>query len=758
MNKVQNHQANRLMHTHYYQGAICVEPVHVHIRWTAASTHCSIFCLMMLFAALAIGANAHAQSNDWYLWSEVSTIGLTPSQRHYHQMVYDTNRNKAVLFGGSDPTNWPNIEYFNDTWEWDSATHATDPDQSDAWTRITPTGQSPSARYGHAMAYDSARQRVVLFGGWSPSGGLLDDTWEWDGATATWHGPFLPATRPVPRMHHGMAYDPRPNRQRTVLFGGSTQPPYNFNDTGHTWEWDGATWTLVMPHSGPPSTPSPRALFGMTYRPPDGVVLFGGTDGADCTQFKNTWRWDGVGWTTSTDNACTPLPPNDCPHLPRFASRLVWDSGMNRVVMYGGSSLGCSPGGGPLDETMRRDSTDWISLFTVNAVPRFAHAMTYDESLNATLVHGGVDQYGEVHGDTRLGATTPGNDDPQNALPISDGDIPFSNWTATNGASGCAYQHDLWYLYTATCTGIVKIQTNALMPPGFTPTIAVFRGPTPQDPPIECTTDTIHVLVTAGEELLIRLGGAAGAGTMTVSCGQQCPPEDIGVGNFQEKQFRIIGTASGTPWSWMIDIPGNPLMYDLNVPGVTPGSYPLQLAQAFVNNINSHPCGTSKVLALGAQPSAPGGAKFTVRIAGNESFNFYVGSAGQLPICEFTNHFWCAFNPQIIEIFPCVGDLDDDGHVNVADLFAVLQAWGVCPDPLDCPADLDGDGMVNVSDLFVLLENWGECEIADPPSSCAGFCGTQHPDGCWCDLDCCFFGDCCDDIAEGVCDFTCEFK
>lgn len=34
---------------------------------------------------------------------------------------------------------------------------------------------------------------------------------------------------------------------------------------------------------------------------------------------------------------------------------------------------------------------------------------------------------------------------------------------------------------------------------------------------------------------------------------------------------------------------------------------------------------------------------------------------------------------------------------------------------------------------------------APPPPSCVGFCGGAAPSGCWCDADCCGFGDCCPD-------------
>ena len=50
------------------------------------------------------------------------------------------------------------------------------------WTQREDIG--PRARVLHALAYDSARARVVLFGG----NALLapfNDTWEWDGGSGS---------------------------------------------------------------------------------------------------------------------------------------------------------------------------------------------------------------------------------------------------------------------------------------------------------------------------------------------------------------------------------------------------------------------------------------------------------------------------------------------------------------------------------------------------------------------------------------------
>ncbi|MDP7008016.1 MAG: S8 family serine peptidase [Phycisphaerales bacterium] len=55
---------------------------------------------------------------------------------------------------------------------------------------------------------------------------------------------------------------------------------------------------------------------------------------------------------------------------------------------------------------------------------------------------------------------------------------------------------------------------------------------------------------------------------------------------------------------------------------------------------------------------------------------------------------------------PCVGDVNGDDVVGVADILAVVDAWGVCN---GCDADIDGDGTVGVSDILAVVDAWGAC-------------------------------------------------
>ena len=53
----------------------------------------------------------------------------------------------------------------------------------------------------------------------------------------------------------------------------------------------------------------------------------------------------------------------------------------------------------------------------------------------------------------------------------------------------------------------------------------------------------------------------------------------------------------------------------------------------------------------------------------------------------------------------CIGDLNDDGVVDAADIGLLFAVWG-SDDP---EADFDGDGTVGAFDLGYVLGYWGPC-------------------------------------------------
>src|SRR5919199_84947 len=153
------------------------------------------------------------------------------------------------------------------------------------WTQKEDIG--PSARHGHVMAYEAARQRVVLFGGnVGGAQGFPRDTWEWDGSAWTQVADIGPSGR----WFYAMAYDE--SRQRLVLFGGAGGEADDYQ-RGDTWEWSGTEWTQVADIG-----PSPRFGCALSYDTNrQRIVLFGGWDTANAKLAGDTWEWDGTEWT-----------------------------------------------------------------------------------------------------------------------------------------------------------------------------------------------------------------------------------------------------------------------------------------------------------------------------------------------------------------------------------------------------------------------------------------------------------------------------
>lgn len=228
---------------------------------------------------------------------------------------YDAADGRVVMFGGHAGS-----AVFSDTWVW----------VAQGWTELQPDASPPGRKHA-AMAYDQARQEVVLFGGADQADWPLGDTWVLDGQTWTQR---LAAVSPPISASASMAYDPI--REEVVLFG--------VGERGRdTWVWDGAAWEQRFPSVVPPG----RTSFGMAWdRSRAAVILFGGFQRGG--ELDDTWAWNGETWSEL-----------ELDRRPPGAGNMSMSSFGSQAVRFGGLT-----GAGYSDDTWVLKADRWKGIST----------------------------------------------------------------------------------------------------------------------------------------------------------------------------------------------------------------------------------------------------------------------------------------------------------------------------------------------------------------------------------------------------------
>jgi hypothetical protein len=228
------------------------------------------------------------------------------------------------------------------------------------WVQLSPAN-SPPARSYHAMTYDAASRKVIVFGGFDGNG-YLNDTWTFDGVNWT----LIPTDTPPPARAAGqMAYD-NVTRQ-IVLFGGYDGRNY----LGDTWLWDGTTsqWTQAAPVHYPTPVTGP-----MLFQDPNGKVdLYGGFDGHFYQ--LTMWQWNRSDWRR--------LSPATVPYA-RSSAAVATNPTINQVVLFGG--LGdVNP-----NNTWTYGGNTWTLQSPVTQPPLvYAASAAFDRRINAVILFGG---------------------------------------------------------------------------------------------------------------------------------------------------------------------------------------------------------------------------------------------------------------------------------------------------------------------------------------------------------------------------------
>lgn len=298
-----------------------------------------------LDAGLDAGTDAGPTLNgEWHYRRDIAS----PSARHGVSMTYDSTRDRVILWGGRDPDTgggW----HFTDTWALGSG----------EWINLAAQANGHGSEA--SIAYDEARDRVVLFGGYLLRVGSQSTTSEFDGTR--WRT-VTTTVNPPARDAAAMGYDPV--RGRVVMFGGYVHaPPGPFSQLSDTWEYDGTEWVEV-------AAGGPGSIGGasMAYDRRRGrMVLYGGTPGG----VASVWEYDGASWTSA------PAAP-----LTGTGASMVYDPFREGVVMFGGNTLSSVP--------YFYDGSSWTVLRTEgdHPSPRLGAGMAYDVARDRVVLFGGT--------------------------------------------------------------------------------------------------------------------------------------------------------------------------------------------------------------------------------------------------------------------------------------------------------------------------------------------------------------------------------
>jgi hypothetical protein len=254
-------------------------------------------------------------SDETWLWNGSRWVqrfpAVKPPHRNSQSMVFDAQRERVIMFGGRQESDTAGgvPGFLGDSWSF----------RNDAWTRIEST-ENPPARSLGAMAYDSDRDVVVLYGGTglAASGTTLEslfDTWEFNGTQWTRVANDAPkVAKPI------VAYDAA--NHEVIMMGltenGSADVMYRYRGAAHTWD-------VITPATMPTCVNDGH----LVYQEHTGRLIFiGGICRTATPAGEEVFEWDGTTWTKLTTAAAN-----------RGAGQATaYDSLRKEVVFFGGTA------------------------------------------------------------------------------------------------------------------------------------------------------------------------------------------------------------------------------------------------------------------------------------------------------------------------------------------------------------------------------------------------------------------------------------
>lgn len=270
------------------------------------------------------GAGGPYQNNAWELplsggltWTPIQASGTPPSAWSEHAAVYDSVRDRMIVFGGTDDEGVAH----NEAWTFSLSGRAT-------WLPLAPAGTPPSPRHQHSAIYDPVRDRMLVFGG-RDGATRYNDVWALSLlGSPSWSQLSPSGTAPGGRHRHTAVYDPV--RDRMVVFGGADG---SYRNDVWALSLTDLSWTPLRPVGAlPPARDGHTAVYDPVH---DQMVVYGGYDGG--AALGDSWAltlYDAPGWTRLESIG---LPP-----VARTLHRSIYDPLSDRMIVFGGLDGGSS--------------------------------------------------------------------------------------------------------------------------------------------------------------------------------------------------------------------------------------------------------------------------------------------------------------------------------------------------------------------------------------------------------------------------------
>jgi len=290
-------------------------------------------------------------------WDSVTPAELPPCVNE-SQLVYQVHNERPFLIGGLCSGSGSADEVY----EWDGAT----------WTEVTlfEYSATPLREVDSAVAYDTATQQVIRFGGHS-SLTTVPDSLTGIYRNRLWRYVVSTAGTPEPRSMPLFRRDA--DRGVIWLFGGLDQNSYGSSIEYYSdmWTYRDGSWSFIAPEvaaDAPFGCATPVGAWD-TDRKVMVVVCEG----------NNVYEWDGVKWKTFSD--LDPLPSSR-----RFAGG-VYDQTLKKFVVFGGyDTLGSYR-----QDTWTWNGTKWEEVDADDKPERRAQpVMWYDPLAKKTILYSGA--------------------------------------------------------------------------------------------------------------------------------------------------------------------------------------------------------------------------------------------------------------------------------------------------------------------------------------------------------------------------------